>query len=71
MTALRRLLKAFNGLLEIEYRLVCTNETGLEIGDVLCGVAFCILVVSDLPLEGTDGLGRTEGGLVILLQPLF
>ena len=64
-------LKALDDLLEIKNGFVCTEKAGLEIGDVLCGVVFCVLVVSNLLLEGTDGLGRAETGLVVLFQPLF
>jgi hypothetical protein len=65
------LLKALDGLLEIENRLICAMKSSLEVGDVLRGVAFCVLVLSNLPLEGTDGLGGAEVGLVVLFQSLF
>lgn len=71
MTALCCLLKALYGLLEIENGLICTEKTSFKVGDVPCRVAFCVFILSNLPLEGADGLGRAEIGLIILLQLLF
>ena len=51
-------LKTLNGLLNIKNRFVGTEQTSFKICDVLRGIGFCLLVLRDLLLERTDGLGR-------------
>ena len=49
-------LMTLDGLLKIKNRFIGVKEMSFKVCDVLRGICFCLLVLRDLLLEGTDGL---------------